>query len=73
MHIQAKTGYYAWAVPPGEGSERAVAGTQFDAAEIGLSGSLTVDPKDKRSMQLTCASTPTTSLSASKGTIPTHN
>jgi VWFA-related protein len=55
VHIQAKTGYYAWAVPPGEGSEqaiRAVAGTQFDAAEIGLYGSLTVDPKDKRSMQL---------------------
>jgi len=55
VHIQAKTGYYAWAVPPGEGSEqaiRAVAGTQFDAAEIGLYGSLTVDPKDKHSMQL---------------------
>jgi len=55
VHIQAKTGYYAWAVPPGEGSEqaiRAVAGTQFDAAEIGLSGSLAMDPKDKHSMQL---------------------
>jgi VWFA-related protein len=55
VKIQAKTGYYAWAVPPGEGSEqaiRAVVGTQFDAAEIALHGSLTVDPKDKRSMQL---------------------
>jgi len=55
VHIQAKTGYYAWAVPPGEGSEqaiRAVVGTQFDAAEIGLHGSLTADPKDKGSMQL---------------------
>lgn len=55
VKIQAKTGYYAWAVPPGEGSEqaiRAVAGTQFDAAEIGLHGSLTADPEDKRSMHL---------------------
>jgi VWFA-related protein len=55
VKIQAKTGYYAWAVPPGGGSEqaiRAVAGTQFDAAEIGLYGSLTADPKDKHSMQL---------------------
>jgi VWFA-related protein len=55
VHIQAKTGYYAWAVPLGEGSEqaiRAVAGTQFDAAEIGLRGTLTVDAKDKHSAQL---------------------
>lgn len=55
VKIQAKTGYYAWAIPPGQGSEqaiRSVAGTQFDAAEIGLHGSLTVDPKDKNSAQL---------------------
>lgn len=55
VKIQAKTGYYAWAVPPGAGSEqaiRAVVGTQFDAAEIGLHGSLTADPKDKHSLQL---------------------
>jgi VWFA-related protein len=55
VHIQAKTGYYAWAVPPGEGSEqaiRSVATTQFDAAEIGLRGTLTVDAQDKRSAQL---------------------
>ena len=55
VRIQAKTGYYARAVPPGEGSEqaiRAVVGTQFDAAEIGLHGTLTADPKDKHSMRL---------------------
>lgn len=55
VKIQSKTGYYAWAVPPGEGAEqaiRAAVGTQFDAAEIGLHGSLTADPKDKHSMQL---------------------
>ncbi len=55
VHIQAKSGYYAWAIPPGEGSEqaiRSVAATQFDAAEIGLHGTLTVDPKNKESAQL---------------------
>lgn len=56
VRIQSKTGYYAWATRPGERTDQAVraaVGTQFDAAEIGLRGTLTADPKDKHSMQLT--------------------
>lgn len=55
VHIQARTGYYAWAIPAGQGSEqaiRSVANTQFDAAEIGLHGTLTVDAKDRKLAQL---------------------
>jgi hypothetical protein len=55
VRIQAKTGYYAWAIPPGEGSEqaiRAVATTEFDAAEVGLRGTLSVDAKNKGSAEL---------------------
>jgi hypothetical protein len=51
VRVQAKTGYYAWVGTPGAGSEqaiRSVAGTEFDAAEIGLRGTLSADPKDKR-------------------------
>ena len=55
VRIQAKTGYYAWAVPPGEESElaiRSVATTRFDAAEIGIRGTLAADPKGKGPAQL---------------------
>ncbi len=56
VRIQAKTGYYAWSDPPGVESEQAIkaaAGVPFDAAEIGLTGSLSgsqlkarIDAKD---------------------------
>ncbi len=55
VHIQAKTGYYAWANQPGAVSEqaiRSIAPTPFDAAEIGLRGSLATDPKDKKMAHL---------------------
>ena len=55
VHIQAKTGYYAWALPPGQRSEqaiRSVVSTEFDAAEIGLRGTLSIDPKDQYSALL---------------------
>ena len=51
VHLQAKTGYYAWANAPGAQSEqaiRALVATPFDAAEIGLRASLSVDPKNKQ-------------------------
>jgi VWFA-related protein len=50
VRIQAKSGYYAWADNPGSGSEQAihsVSATEFDAAEIGLRGTLSLDPKDQ--------------------------
>ncbi len=43
VRIQAKAGYFAWVDDPGAGSEQAihsVSTTEFDAAEIGLRGSL---------------------------------
>jgi VWFA-related protein len=56
VRIQAKTGYYAWSDAPGVESEQAIkaaAGVPFDAAEIGLTGSLSgsqlkarIDAKD---------------------------
>jgi VWFA-related protein len=55
VRIQSKTGYYAWAVPPGEGSEqaiRSVISTEFDAAEIGLHGTFWSDSKVKRTGQV---------------------
>ncbi len=55
VRIQAKSGYYAWPSPPGVESEQAMApivAAQFDAAEIGLRGTLERDPKDKTSGQL---------------------
>jgi len=51
VKIQAKTGYFAWVDEPGAGSEQAihsVARTEFDAAEIGLVGTLLPDAKDKQ-------------------------
>ncbi len=44
--IQAKTGYYAWPGPPDAEANQAIKAaisTTFDAAEIGLHGSLTMD------------------------------
>ena len=55
MPIQAKTGYFAWVDDPGAGAEQAihsVAATEFDAAEIGLRGTLAADPKDKHAADL---------------------
>jgi VWFA-related protein len=51
VRLQAKTGYFAWVDAPGAGSEQAihsVATTEFDAAEIGLRGSLSANAKDKQ-------------------------
>ena len=45
--IQAQSGYYAWPGPPDAEANQAIKtamGTTFDAAEIGLHGSLTMDP-----------------------------
>jgi len=56
VRIQAKTGYFAWVDEPGAGSEQSihsVALTEFDAAEIGLRGSLSADPKNKQAADLT--------------------
>ena len=42
VHIQAKTGYYAWQEKPGTHAQEAIAAiaaTSFDAAEIGLRAS----------------------------------
>jgi hypothetical protein len=51
VHIQAKTGYYAWQEKPGAHAEEAFAAatsTSFDASEIGLRGAATTDSKDGR-------------------------
>jgi VWFA-related protein len=56
VRIQAKTGYFAWVDKPGTGSEQAihsVASTEFDAAEIGLLGSLSANQKDRHALDLT--------------------
>ena len=55
VHIQAKTGYYAWHDAPGAESEQALnsaVGTTFDAAEIGIRATLSPDPKDARTLRL---------------------
>ncbi len=47
IKIQSRTGYYAWRDPAGERGAQAVdsvSGTAFDAAEIGLTGSLSRVP-----------------------------
>ena len=47
VHIQAKTGYFAWREAPGVRSEAAIesaVSTRFDAAEIGLRASLSRPP-----------------------------
>lgn len=51
VRIQAETGYFAWAAAPGTRTRQAVgsaSATNFDAAEIGLTASITTDPKDGR-------------------------
>ena len=55
VRIQAKSGYYAWPEPPGTAAKDALdaaASTAFDAAEIGLRGTLSPDPKDPRTAHL---------------------
>ena len=49
VRIQAKTGYYAWPEPPGTETKQVIEAAispVFDAAEIGLRGTLSTDPKD---------------------------
>ena len=51
VRVQAKSGYYAWPEPPGTAAKDAIdasAAATFDASEIGLRGSLSLDPKDSR-------------------------
>ncbi|MBZ5578292.1 MAG: VWA domain-containing protein [Acidobacteriia bacterium] len=48
VRLQAKTGYYAWQEPPGAKAQSAISSamqTAFDAAEIGLRGTLSPAPK----------------------------
>ncbi|HVW83342.1 MAG TPA: VWA domain-containing protein [Bryobacteraceae bacterium] len=50
VRIQAKNGYYAFAEAPGARAQRAIGAAvadRFDAAEIGLRGRLSIDPKDR--------------------------
>ena len=49
VRIQARTGYYAFQEPSGARAERAIeaaGSTSFDAAEIGIRGSLTLDAQN---------------------------
>ena len=51
VHIQAKTGYYAWKEPAGARALQAfqsTISTAFDAAEIGLRAKASIDPDDGR-------------------------
>ena len=55
VHIQAKTGYYAWREAPGTHSTQAmleVLSARFDAAEIGLRGRLIPGPKGSGAARL---------------------
>jgi len=56
VRIQARTGYYALQEPAGARAQRAIeaaASTEFDAAEIGIRGSLTPDAQDSLHVHLT--------------------
>lgn len=49
IHVQAKTGYYAWKGAAGTRTQSAftvTAGSPFDAEEIGLSANVSADPSD---------------------------
>ena len=55
VRVQARTGYYAWQESPGARADRAIGAAargQFDAAEIGLRGTLERDPKNARQVKL---------------------
>jgi hypothetical protein len=55
VRIQARSGYYAIEEPAEAGSQRAIeaaAASGFDAAEIGIRGSATPDPRDSRHVHL---------------------
>jgi VWFA-related protein len=55
VRIQARSGYYAIQEPAEARSQRAIeeaAGSGFDAAEIGIRGTLTPEPRDSRHMHL---------------------
>ena len=55
VHIQSKTGYYAWRQAPGAKSEQAInsaISTTFDAAEIGLRATLSPSPKGERMVRI---------------------
>jgi VWFA-related protein len=50
VHVQAKSGYYAWPETREAEAQQAINGamsTAFDAAEIGIRGVFSIDPKDK--------------------------
>ena len=56
VHIQARTGYYAWPEPAGARAERAIeaaASTAFDAGEIGMRGALTTESRNASQAHLT--------------------
>ena len=55
VHLQTKSGYYAWRDAPGEKSEQAIQSavtTTFDAAEIGLRAKASPDPKGANTVRL---------------------
>ncbi len=55
VHIQTRTGYYAWRDGPGARAEDAIdsaIATTFDAAEIGLRASLSSDSKEGSAIRL---------------------
>lgn len=55
VRIQSKTGYYAWEENPGTRAEQAtdmLAKTSFDAAEIGIRGSVTRSTANAKAMHL---------------------
>jgi len=55
VRIQARSGYYAWQEPPGARAQRAIeaaASTGFDAAEIGIRGTVTQYPRNGRQVHI---------------------
>jgi VWFA-related protein len=55
VRVQARTGYYAWQEAAGARADRAIGAAvtgQFDAAEIGLRGTLERDPNNARQAKL---------------------
>lgn len=55
VRLQARTGYYAWSQPAGTETKQAIdslAATNFDAAEIGLTASVSRDPSKANAMHV---------------------
>jgi hypothetical protein len=56
VRIQAKTGYYAWADPPGTAAAQSInaaSSMAFDATEIGLRGTLAPNSPERHTARLT--------------------